>query len=174
MLPEVVSSHFHLRAGDRVADFGAGVGNFTVTLSRLVGPEGTVYASEIQKNLVETIAATARSLNLNNVEVLWSDLERENGLKIEGDALDAGILVNTLFQLEDKETAAKEIKRTLRAGGKLFVIDWSESFKGMGPQPDQVVSEEAAKDLFESVGLVFEREFDAGEHHYGLAFRNPG
>ncbi|MFT5037351.1 MAG: ubiquinone/menaquinone biosynthesis C-methylase UbiE [Candidatus Azotimanducaceae bacterium] len=171
VVPELVGTHFHLREGDVVADFGAGSGYFMKTLSKLVGSEGRVHACEIQKNLIETIADVARREHLGNIEILWGDLEELNGSKVPTDSLDAGILVNTLFQLEDKDTAFEEIKRALRNGGKLFVIDWSESFGGLGPQPDQVITESDAKAVAEQHGFTFERSFDTGDHHYGLAFR---
>lgn len=173
MQPEVVSTHFHIRAGDSVADFGAGRGFFVEILADLVGPEGQVYACEIQKNLVEAIGETIRTKGLGNVEALWCDIEALNGTKITDAALDVAIIVNTFFQMEDKDTALSEVSRTLRSGGKLFVVDWSESFGGLGPQPDQVVTEGAARDKCEAAGFVFERSFDAGDHHYGLAFRKP-
>lgn len=173
VMPEVVVSHFHLRPGDSVGDFGAGAGHFTRVLSRAVGPEGRVYACEIQKNLVETLADMVRQERLGNVEALWCDIESLGGSKIEDGVLDAAVVVNTLFQMENKDTGVEEIKRTLRSGGKLFVIDWSESFGGMGPQPGDVLQEDEAKALVEAHGLVYERPFDAGDHHYGLAFRKP-
>ncbi|MEX0913133.1 MAG: methyltransferase domain-containing protein [Candidatus Paceibacterota bacterium] len=169
--PEIVASHFHLRTGDKVGDFGAGAGNFSAVLSRLVGHEGRVYASEIQKNLVDTLNDRVKRENLTNMEVVWGDVEELGGTKIEDEVLDAAVIVNTLFQMEERETALREISRTLRSGGKLFIIDWSESWGGLGPQPNDVLTESEAKDLAESLGLTFERSFDAGDHHYGLAFR---
>lgn len=169
IVPEILATHFHLRPGDHVGDFGAGVGSFEPILSRLVGPTGRVYAVEIQKGLVEALAA--KNGRLGNVEAIWGDLEAEHGTKIKDGALDAAVMINCLFQVEDKPVAIREMSRTLRSGGKLFIVDWSESWSGMGPQIGQVLSEAQARDLVESEGLVFERSFDAGEHHYGLAFR---
>ena len=171
VIPDVVASQFHLREGDTVADFGAGSGYFVKVLGQTVGPEGLVYACEIQKSLVEKIGEHARTLGLENVRPLWCDLEEPGGSKVPDGVLDAGIVVNTLFQLEDRETAVLEMRRTLRTGGKLLVIDWTEGAAGMGPQPDRLVSADDCKALFESHGFVFERDFPAGEHHYGLAFR---
>lgn len=170
-MPQVVATHFHLRPGDTVADFGAGSGYFTETLAGLVGPTGRVYACEIQKNLVEKIGDTARAKGLAQVQPLWADIESPSGSKIPDGTLDAAIMVNTFFQLDDKGAALNEVKRTLRSGGKFFLIDWSESFGGLGPQPDQVVSAEDAEALAETVGFILEHTFDAGDHHYGLAFR---
>lgn len=171
IIPRVTATHFHLREGDKVADFGAGGGNFAAVISRLVGPQGRVYAVEIQKNLVEALEARARSERLSNVEVIWGDLEAENGTKIASGALDAVIMVNCLFQAEDKLAMMKEASRTLRSGGRFFIIDWSESWGGLGPQLGQVVNESDARAFAESAGFTFERSFDAGSRHYGLAFR---
>jgi len=168
--PDIVSSHFHLRPGDVVADFGAGVGFFEPALSRAVGEQGRVYACEIQKNLVEKMRLEMQTQRVHNVEPLWCDFEELGGVKIEDGILDAGIIVNTLFQIEDKKIMAQEIARTIRKGGKLFVVDWSESFAGLGPRPNDVVRESEARNIFEDAGFRFERNFDAGEHHYGLAF----
>lgn len=171
VVPEIVSTHFHLRPGDTVGDFGAGTGFFASVLSRLVGPEGKVYCVEIQKNLVEKLSDKVRRDHLSNVEVIWGDLEEMGGSKISDESLDAAIIVNTLFQTEDRYLAVREMVRTLRSGGKLFIIDWTESWGGLGPQPGQVLDKDEARAAAETAGLTFEREFDAGGHHYGIAFR---
>lgn len=173
VVPEVVSTHFHIRKGDSVADFGAGSGYFITVLSELVGSEGHVYACEIQKNLVEKIGDLIRRDNLNNTEVLWCDFEKKGGVGIQDDALDTVIVVNTFFQTESKDIVIAEAFRTMRGGGKLFIVDWSESFGGIGPQAEQLVTAEEAKAFAEAGGFVFERPFDAGDHHYGLGFRKP-
>jgi SAM-dependent methyltransferase len=171
VMPDVVGTHFLLHEGAKVADFGAGSGFFLTLLSKTVGQTGRVFACEIQRPLVEKLGNFARSNGLQNVDPLWCDLEAAGGIKIANDSLDAGILVNTLFQLEDKVTAITEIHRTLRSEGVLHVIDWSESFSGLGPTSDSVVNKDEATALLESHGFVLEREYPAGEHHYGLAFR---
>lgn len=171
VLPQVVATHFHIREGDIVADLGAGAGFFVEVLAGLVGSSGRVYACEIQKELVEKIGMLVRTKGLFAVDPLWCDIESPNGVKIADEALDVAIMVNTLFQLEEKEIGLQEAHRILRSGGKFFLIDWSESFGGLGPHVDQVISEDAARALAEQNGFVFERSFDAGDHHYGLAFR---
>lgn len=171
IVPEKLVTNFHLREGDKIADFGAGLGNFLPVLSRAVGSSGHVYACEIQRTLVEALASRIRQNHLSNVEVIWSDIEESGGTKLEEGVLDAAVLINTLFQMEDKTTALQEIHRTLRSGGKLLLVDWSESWSGIGPQPGQVLNENEAKAVVQSSGFSFEREFNAGDHHYGLAFR---
>jgi len=169
--PSAMVTHFHLREGDAVGDFGAGTGNFMKYLSTAVGGAGKVYAFEIQKGLVDKIGIRAREERLMNVQPMWCDLEAEGGTKLADGILNIGILTNTLFQLEQKETALKEIARVMRKGAKLFVTDWTDSFGGMGPKPQDVVRESDARMLVERAGFSFERTYPAGDHHYGLAFR---
>ena len=168
--PDIVVSHFHIRDGDMVADFGAGSGYFLSALSKRVG-SGRVYACEIQKGLIEKIGEQARRLGLTNVHPLWCDLEETNGIKIKDATIDIGILANTFFQIEDKVVALEEMSRTMRPGGKVVVIDWTDSFNGMGPAPQHVITESECKTLFEANSYILEQTFPAGSHHYGLVFR---
>lgn len=171
VVPEVVATHFYLKEGDTVADFGAGSGFFLGLLSKTVGSSGKVYACEIQKQLVEKIGEFIRLNRFANVYPLWCDLEEANGIKVNSGSLDAGILVNTLFQIEQKEVMVKEIRRVLRSGGSVHVIDWSESFGGLGPKPKDVISKDEAIALFEAEHFILEREYPAGDHHYGFTVK---
>ncbi len=171
MNPAAAITHFHLREGDVFADFGAGGGEYIAELSKAVGTSGKVYACEIQKGLVERITAIVQQQRLGNAHPIWCDLEAPQGTKLRDGLLDAGMLLNTLFQLEDKDTALDEIARVIHKGGKLFVIDWLDSFGGVGPHPSHVVKEEVAKALLEKHGFTFERSFPVADHHYGLALR---
>jgi hypothetical protein len=58
----------------------------------------------------------------------------------------------------------------LKIGGRLLLIDWSESFGEVGPQPNMVVDEVTAQRLFETGPFLLKRKINAGEHHYGLVF----
>lgn len=171
VIPDVVVSHFHIREGDIVADFGAGSGFFAKPLSAAVGTSGVVYACEIQKTLVDSIGKLVANEHLSNVRPVWCDLEKIGGSKIPDGTLDIVIIVNTFFQVEDKLTTIAEMKRVLRPGGKAIVIDWTESWGGIGPAPEQVIVANDTKDLFEGSDFTFETDFDAGDHHYGLTFR---
>jgi len=171
VVPDIATSNFHLHEGDVVADFGAGSGFFLKPLAEAVGPEGRVYACDIQKQLVEKLGELIHLNGLANVSPIWCDLEEPNGTKLSDGVLDAAILVNTLFQFEQKEVAIQEIRRVLKTGGVLHIIDWSESFSGLGPQQKDVITQQAAIDLLESEQFTFEKEYPTGDHHYGITVR---
>jgi ubiquinone/menaquinone biosynthesis C-methylase UbiE len=169
--PDSTVAHFHLCEGDRVADFGAGSGHFSFEMAKAVGNSGRVFAVEIQKNLAEAIQLEARKKRQNNIDVIWGDLESGKGVRLANGSLNAGLLSNTLFQAQNKEQVLREISRAIEVGGKLFLIEWADSFGGVGPQSSDIIPEMQARALAEGVGFVLERSFPAGAHHYGLAFR---
>ena len=45
----------HVADGSKVADIGAGAGWFTIQLARRVGPNGVVYAQDVQRQMLEAI-----------------------------------------------------------------------------------------------------------------------
>jgi ubiquinone/menaquinone biosynthesis C-methylase UbiE len=169
--PRLLASHFLIDKGTTVTDFGAGAGTYVPALAKKVGTSGRVIACEIQAPLVEQIGALVRAARLSHVESHWCDLETPSTVRIGDEHSDYGILVNTLNQFDDRTAALREIYRILRPGAVLYVVDWLDSFAGLGPKKEQVVSKDAAVALIESLYFVLEREYPAGSYHYGLAFR---
>lgn len=166
--PEANIKQLELAPGSRVADFGAGSGVYTLAAARAVGERGKVYAVDVQKELLTKLSSHASAENVNNVEVIWGDLDRVGGSKILDETMNAVILSNILFQSEDKQALLLEAKRVLAPGGRVLIIDWSESFGGLGPSPAHVVSLAEAKKMITEAGLSISKEFNAGAHHWGV------
>lgn len=154
--------------GMNIADFGAGMGAYTIPLAEKVGETGRVYAVEVQKEFLANIKSAAHARGLSNVEVLWGDIERLGGTKIKDGAVDAVVVSNVLFQADDKQGLVREARRILKTGGKLLLIDWGDSFSNLGPTSAMVVKKDAARALFEAEGFVLKNEVPVGEHHYGF------
>lgn len=171
--PEKNITELGVHEGMRVADFGAGTGAYTVPLALRVGDLGRVYAIEVQKEFLSNIKAAIAAEHLSNVELLWGDVERHGGTKIQDGSVDAVVISNVLFQAEDKKGLLREAKRILKTGGKLLLVDWKDSFKGLGPAPHAVITQDRARAMCEEEGFVIKKEFDAGEHHYGLVMFRP-
>lgn len=151
-----------------IADLGAGTGAYTLPLAEKVGETGRVYAVEVQKDFLTNIKNEATARGLKNIELLWGDIERLGGTKIKDEGVDAVVVSNVLFQAEDKPGLFRETRRILKIGGKLLLIDWSDSFNNLGPSPAMVTTKEQARALCEAEGFVFKSEISAGEHHYGF------
>jgi ubiquinone/menaquinone biosynthesis C-methylase UbiE len=168
--PRTNLQKLNLAPGMTVVDFGSGIGAYAIASAELVAPEDKVYAVEIQKDLLETIKKDAKAKDLHNIELIWGDIEQANGVSLPDGIADVVIISNVLFQTKSTYTLALEAKRLLKPGGKIMVIEWSESFGHLGPAPSDVVPAEEVKKTFGSAGLGFVSEFSAGDHHYGLIF----
>lgn len=155
----------------KIADFGAGSGAYVIAIAEHLENSGRVYAVDIQKDLLRRIHTEAVKRGFKNVEIVWGDLEMPEGSKIADASLDLVLISNLLFQVEDKQAVIEEGKRVIKPGGRLAIIDWSESFGGMGPIKTAVVTKEEVLALARESSLVFQKEFRAGAHHYGLVFR---
>lgn len=154
--------------GMKVADFGAGSGAYVYAIAEALAGSGIVYAIDIQKDLLRRIKNESDRRGFNNVAILWGDLEVKHGSKIQDGVLDLVLVSNLLFQLEDKHMPLVEAHRVLKNRGRLAIIDWNESYGGLGPVKGDVVDKAAVSELAKNAGFNVIREFSAGAHHFGL------
>lgn len=162
-----------LREGMKVADLGSGIGHHAISAAHIVGETGRVYAIDVQEEVLRNLMDTAKARGLKNMESVWGNIEKQGGTHLKEQSMDAVILSNTLFQLEDRVPAVVEIKRILKPGGRLLVIDWAGSYEGMGPPAEQCVPEHEALELFITNGFHKLKDFRAGPHHYSIVFTAP-
>jgi ubiquinone/menaquinone biosynthesis C-methylase UbiE len=170
--PEKNVEQLSLGAGNYVADFGAGSGFYSFAAAEAVGASGKVYAIDVQKTLLEKLKNEARNTkHLMNVEIVWGDLEHLGGTRLRENSMDVVIAANVFFMFENKDAPCMEIKRILKKGGRVLLVDWAGSFGSMGPTQDAVLTEPEAKKLFAKHGFTEDREIAAGAQHYGIIFR---
>lgn len=170
--PSICLSQFNVEPGMVCADLGSGSGEYTFELASRVGSTGKVFAFDIQKGLVDKLANECKQKNLTNVSVIWDDMDDANGISLKDASIDRAVITNVLFQLDDIQKFTTEVKRILKPKGMALIVDWSESFNGLGPAPQYVVTESRAQELFEKVGLFTIKSITAGDHHYGFVVQS--
>lgn len=160
-----------IQNGMRIADFGAGSGAYTLAIAERLGGSGSIFAIDVQRDLLRRIHNEATRRGYKNVEVIWADLEVPKASKLADNSIDLVLISNVLFQVPDTSPVLREARRIVKSIGRVALIDWSGSFGGMGPIEEDVVGKTSAVEIAGRAGLNLEREFDAGAHHYGLLFR---
>ncbi len=172
--PQKIIEEFGLELGMKVADLGSGSGFYSMEAARAVGSQGKVYAVDVQQDLLSKLKENASSEGLECIEIVWGDAEKIGGTRLKESFVDRVLATNILFQVDDKDALATEVWRILKPGGKLLVVDWTDSFGGLGPQSSQVFPADEAKKLFSGKNFSHLKDISAGEHHYGVIFKKPG
>lgn len=165
---------FLLEPGMEVADFGAGSGHLAVEAAEAVGKAGTVYVIDIQRDLLTKATHLAKEHHLESMVFIHADLETPNGSTLPDGSVDAVLISNILFQAGSKESILKEAYRVLRNNGRILIVDWSDSYGGIGPQPEQVFIQADAKALAEKCGFTYVSDIDTGAYHYGMILQKHG
>lgn len=166
LTPTQLVRDLYLKPGSKVCDIGCGTGAYTVALSREVGEIGQVYALDIHREALHTLASTLERQNIMNVDVIWADIEKTT--PIDKYSLDAVVMSNVLFQLEDIGAALQNVASLLKPEGQLLIVDWSSSHKGIGPHQDHVVTEAKAEELISKNGFRMLKRLHAGDYHYAF------
>ena len=162
---------FGVEPGMSVADFGSGSGIYVLHIAEALEHSGRVYAIDVQRDLLRRVKNEANRRGFKNVDIIWTDLEHPGSSKLADKTLDLVLISNLLFQIENKPAVLTEALRVLKPVGRLAIIDWAESFGGLGPVKGDVIPKERALELAKENGFQLQREFPAGAHHYGLIFR---
>lgn len=162
-----------LREGMKVGDFGTGSGHYARTAAFIVGQSGKVYAIDVQENILKHFKLNSHAHHQSVIDTIWGDIEKPGGTHLHDASLDAVIVANVLFQIDNSSGLLGEIRRVLKSGGKLMVVDWAGSYGGMGPVKEKVVTENEAEALFINGGFHKVKSFRAGPHHYGIIFTAP-
>ena len=109
-----------IQVGHRVADIGAGSGFFTVRLSPLVGPTGRVIAVDIDDSAIRGLERLIQQSSLDNVELILSEPDDP---KLAPNSIDAALIVISYHEMEAHQEMLAGIKRALRPGARLVIVD---------------------------------------------------
>ena len=123
--------------GSKVADIGAGAGWFTIHLAQQVGPNGVVYAQDVQPEMLESIRRRVRREGLRNVETRLGVGSSPN---LPEGVLDAVLVVDTYPEVDvaDRVTFLRNLAKALKPAGRLGVVNYKPGHGGPGPDEGRV------------------------------------
>ena len=163
---------FEIKQGMRIADFGCGSGDFAIFAARKTGESGKVSAIDVMPTALESVRARAKAAGLTNIVEIRGNLEKTGGSKLESDSQDMVYIGNMLTQSKKHAEVIEEAKRILKSRGALAAIEWKKGVS-LGPPDELRVDQHELKQLISDAGLQVEKEFDAGDYHYGLVAKKP-
>jgi precorrin-6B methylase 2 len=105
--------------GRHIADIGAGGGFFTTRLAKAVGPEGRVYAVDVNPISLRELK-DALGAGVTNVELIRGD---ENDPHLPAGRLDGALVVNAYHEFAEYDAMLRVIKAALKPDGRLVLIE---------------------------------------------------
>lgn len=110
-----------LNAGEQVLDAGCGTGLLSELMSAVVGDSGRVTGLDYSQDMLDI--ASARCEPLTNVELQQGSVTE---LEFEPNSFDAASCIQTLLYVDEVETAITELRRVLKPGGRIAILetDW--------------------------------------------------
>jgi len=168
---EIVAA-MDLKPGMAAADIGAGSGLIARLMADAVGPEGTVYAVDIAKNMVDYIERTARAQQLTNLNAVLGEARSP---RLAPHSVDRVAIIDTYHHFEYPAEMLAEIKKALRPDGLLLLIDFKREEGTSRPYILDMVraGEETFIDEFRKAGFeVIERNGEMFPDNYLVKFRH--
>ncbi len=153
-----------LEPGMHVADVGAGNGEFGVALAERVGERGHVYIQEIDEGELGKIRKRVSRSGLSYVSVVEG---RVDDTMLPDQCCDAVLLRYVYHHVTEREAMLESLRRVVRPGGLVLVIERGES-GGHGIPSDEIVADWTAHGF-----RVVERRVGWGGHedHSAVLFR---
>lgn len=170
--PESMIGEVGLKAGQTVADFGAGGGFFAIPAAHAVGRKGTVYAIDINPNNLAIIHGKSRHQSVaSRVKLIEGNVETGDGLTIKEGSLDVVVLSSVLSQFKRREAVIEQARRLLKPAGRLVIFEWHDRAMLLGPPSRaRVAKEELINLLFEGNRWRMVSDLEAGFYNYCLIF----
>ena len=165
--PERIMDALRIGEGSVVADLGAGAGWFTVRLARRVGPNGRVYAEDVQPQMIEAITRRVQREGLRNVV---PRLGTHDDPKLPARGLDVVLMVDTYNEVQARVALLRNIARALKTDGRIGIVNFKKDGGGPGPaMEERVDADEVIRDA-EAAGLRLHSRETFIRYEYFLVF----
>jgi predicted methyltransferase len=166
--PRELVAALEIRPGTVVADLGAGTGYLSRYLADAVGPDGTVLAVDPEPALVAHLRARAEKERTANVVPILASADNPR-LPVGG--VDLVLLLDTYHHVDRRVAYFRALRRALRPGGRVAVVDWQKRELPVGPPVDHKLDRDQVVAEMEDAGWALAAEPDVLPYQYVLVFR---
>ena len=168
--PSKAIAALDLEAGDVVADVGAGSGYYAIRLARVVGASGRVYATDIQPEMLALARKKVEAERLSNVELV---LGAPADPRLPAASMDLVLMVDVYHELADPQGMLRALKRALKPGGRLVLIEFRKESSWVPIREEHKMSIREARIELEAEGYALDRVIDVLPWQHIIIFRLP-
>jgi len=166
--PQEVVAKLGLKPGDSVADLGAGSGYFTMLLAQAVGPQGKVYAVDIDPEMLDYIRQRAQADDVKNIQLVQA---LPHDPKLPPASVDMIFICATLHHVSERPTYFPLLAKALRPGGRLVNVDFYKKPLPLGPPLEMKIDKQEMIEEAKAAGFHVVQDFDFLPYEYFLIFQ---
>ena len=148
--PEEILNALNIKKGQTIADIGAGSGYLTVKLSERIDATGTIYAVDIQQEMLDYINKRLAEKGIKNVSLVLGTMDDP---KLPPKSLDLAILLSTYHEIAQPIDFMKKIKLALKPKGRLAILEFSDE-SPIGPPIQVRLPEDLVIDELKQAGFT--------------------
>jgi ubiquinone/menaquinone biosynthesis C-methylase UbiE len=149
--PEKALGIIGIQPGSTVADVGAGSGYFTLKMAALVGPNGIVYANDIQKGMLDIIQRKLDRSAYKNVRLV---LGKDDDPQLPTDSLDLAVMVDVYHEFHQPQAMLQHVRTALKSGGRLVLLEYRAEDPKVPIRPEHKMTVAGAKLEVEHEGFT--------------------
>jgi ubiquinone/menaquinone biosynthesis C-methylase UbiE len=164
-IPETIEA-LKLKPGQMIGDIGAGTGLFSLPMALKIKPGGTVYAVDIDKELVDIISEKATEQGMTNVQGVLGTADDPN-MPVN---VDLALISDVLHHIEKRAEYLKQLAAYLNPGGRIAVIEFKPEQSPHKADPALVVSEEQTTAWMTAAGLKVAERVDLFPDKYFVIY----
>ena len=164
--PDQVMDRLLIAEGSAVADLGAGGGWFTMRLAARVGPNGIVYAEDVQPQMIEAISKRIVRAQLRNVKTI---LGTQSDARLPA-PVDAALIVDAYHEMEQPVAILGNVVRRLKPKGRIGIVEFKKDGWGPGGPMDERMDPERIVHDAEAAGLQLLSRETFLRYQYMLVF----
>jgi arsenite methyltransferase len=166
--PHEVVTALKLKEGEVIADIGAGSGYFTFRLAHHVGDAGRVYAVDVGADMIVHLNRRIRDLQLKNVVTI---LAAPDDPLLADASVDRFFICDTWHHIENHPSYLALLKKMLKPGGQIVMVDFKKEQTPMGPPMEMRISRADLVKEMETNGFKVAAEHTFLPYQYFIVFK---
>ncbi|BDZ67501.1 class I SAM-dependent methyltransferase [Methanobacterium ferruginis] len=175
-----VISRLDLKGNEVFMDAGCGDAHVAMIAHNMMDDEATIYAVDAYQPSIDDLKKDLEKEKISNVIPIQSDITRK--IALDDGTVDICLIINVFHHFvmtKSTDEAINELKRTVKTGGKIAVMDYKKMDTGYGPPVKFKRSPEEVEEMFLKQDLkVVQLDTEVGEvlddgtmSHYLIVFQ---
>jgi precorrin-6B methylase 2 len=168
--PDKALDALDIAKGSTVADIGAGSGYMTLRLAKRVGPDGKVYANDIQPRMLDLLRQNMRQQKVTNIEPVLGEVDDP---KLPAGALDLELLVDVYHEFSQPQQMLRRLRDALKPDGRLVLLEYRAEDPSVPIREEHKMTVAQVKAEVTPEGFRFDRVIETLPRQHILIFRKP-